>query len=649
MLCDGELTWTTGIICPAKISELNCDAATNNGTIFAKYAESGVNTIIPYSGGNQGSFKTQIILSTGVNGLTATLKEGLLENGNGNLKFEISGKPSESGIAKFNINIGGKTCAFSRTVLDKPISGNGPEVSDLEGNIYKTVYIGTQLWMAENLNVSKYNDGTKIPNYKNAGDWMNAKVGAWCYYGNDELKAKPNGKLYNWFVTNRLTNNDKNVCPIGWHVPSDGDWLILSDYLGGFQSAGEALKETGTTNWVAPNTFATNKTLFSAVPSGYRAESGHNADFFQLGTNAYIWTSTEFNSDMGRARFIYENKDLLDDFGNKKYGYSIRCVKDSNFYVPVKPIIGTVDEVDCNNINIESVTLGKSVNFTVDINYIDGNGGEFNRMINYSPIGDLTATIKGGVFNVGNGKVPLYIAGTPDFVGAGVINIIIGGKTCDLEIIVKDTINQGVYQGDIQDVDGNIYKTVKIGNQIWMAENLKTTSFNNGDKIPLITNQNDWTSLNSAARSSYNFLDKNNAIYGQLYNWNTVSISDKNVCPVGWHVPTDAEWEILSDYLKGREQAGGSLKSAGYKYWSSPNLGATNTSLFTGLPAGYMGNDGNFYNLNNHAHWWSSTVRDHRTAFARNLNASDYQFLRDFFLYGEEGRAGISIRCIKSE
>jgi uncharacterized protein (TIGR02145 family) len=135
-----------------------------------------------------------------------------------------------------------------------------------------------------------------------------------------------------------------------------------------------------------------------------------------------------------------------------------------------------------------------------------------------------------------------------------------------------------------KDVDGNVYNTVTIGAQVWMAENLRTTKYNDGTSIPLVTDSTKWSDLSTPAHCWYNN-DKASykATYGALYNWYTVATD--NLCPTGWHVPTTAEWQILKDYL-GSSVDGGKLKESGTTHWKSPNKGATNESGFTALPGG---------------------------------------------------------------
>jgi uncharacterized protein (TIGR02145 family) len=200
--------------------------------------------------------------------------------------------------------------------------GLGQNITDIDGNIYKTVYIGSQQWMAENLKVSKYNDGTVIPNITEDSKWSNLTSGAWSYYNNDAY-----GKLYNWYAVTKTTNGNKNVCPTGWHVPTDAEWMVLIDYLGGLTVAGGKMKEVGTTSWYSPNKDATNTSLFSALPGGYRGFDGNDGS---IGAHGFWWSSSEFSPDMAYNRYLYYNiGGNVSSHGNsKKYGFSVRCLRD---------------------------------------------------------------------------------------------------------------------------------------------------------------------------------------------------------------------------------------------------------------------------------------------------------------------------------
>jgi uncharacterized protein (TIGR02145 family) len=193
------------------------------------------------------------------------------------------------------------------------------------------------------------------------------------------------------------------------------------------------------------------------------------------------------------------------------------------------------------------------------------------------------------------------------------------------------------------DIDSNVYHTVTIGKQVWMVENLKTTRYRNGDPIHIITMAPEWDNLTFGACCDYANTPGNSKIYGKLYNWYAVNDSRK-IAPVGWHVPTTAEWNTLVNYLGGEKVACGKLKETGTNHWYSPNTGATNESGFTALPGGSRFYSGQFLQMGAIGFWWSSTKSSSGYAYFINLSFDEgslgyYKYLR---LNG-----GLSVRCVK--
>ena len=193
----------------------------------------------------------------------------------------------------------------------------------------------------------------------------------------------------------------------------------------------------------------------------------------------------------------------------------------------------------------------------------------------------------------------------------------------------------------VADVDNNHYRIVQIGSQVWMAENLKTTKFNDGTSIPLITDNNSW-SLPSPGYCWYSNDPTNKITYGALYNW--FSAGNVKLALVGWHIPTDDDWNLLTNFLGGQAIDGGKLKETGTTHWASPNAGATNSSGFTALPGGFRSSDGICYFLNEVGFFWSSTENDISTAGSFALISSDPTSTLGFI----DKREGYSIRCIRN-
>lgn len=212
----------------------------------------------------------------------------------------------------------------STTVIAK--YGNG--VNDIEGNKYKTVILGTQEWMGENLKTSKYNDGTDIPNVTDSIQWNKLTTGAWCNYNNTESLGKIYGKIYNWYVVSSVTNGNKNVCPTGWHIPSMNEWSILKKYLGSDTIAGGKMKDESTNYWESPNVGATNTSLFTALPGGAR-DGGYRSRFYGLKSYTAWWSSTDEEINFTGGCSIDQNSIIAYEYGDSKTsGLSIRCLKD---------------------------------------------------------------------------------------------------------------------------------------------------------------------------------------------------------------------------------------------------------------------------------------------------------------------------------
>ncbi len=206
----------------------------------------------------------------------------------------------------------------------------------------------------------------------------------------------------------------------------------------------------------------------------------------------------------------------------------------------------------------------------------------------------------------------------------------------------------------LTDIDGNTYTSVIIGGKEWMAENLKVTHYPNGDPIPLVTDNTAWDNLgNNNTDDAYCYYNNDvNSIYGALYtyaaaigdNWEKDLVENQGVCPDGWHLPSDAEWTELTDYLGGEAVAGGKLKEAGTTHWIAPNAGATNESGFTALPGGgRVGNYGTFFGLGYNGYWWSVTQGNNSKAWRRSLYCRNSVVSR----YFSNKSPGFSVRCVR--
>lgn len=193
-------------------------------------------------------------------------------------------------------------------------------VSDIDGNIYRTVKIGNQVWMAENLRVTRYNNGDSITNPLDDVSWKFAGVGAWCNYGNAPFLDTVYGKLYNWYAI----SDPRGIAPKGWRIPSAADWQLLVDSLGGKDSAGASIKEVSLL-WQQDNP-ANNKSKFSARPGGYR--DGYYGYFADINRLCYFWSSLPSNESFSLCVQLFHYNKVVSIFGTRiASGMSIRCIK----------------------------------------------------------------------------------------------------------------------------------------------------------------------------------------------------------------------------------------------------------------------------------------------------------------------------------
>lgn len=205
-------------------------------------------------------------------------------------------------------------------------------VKDFDGNVYTPIKIGTQTWYKENLNVSKYADGTLIPEVNDPEQWSKLTTGAWCYLDDDSSNGENLGKLYNWYAvagiydTNSLINSSlrKKLAPQGNHIPSDSEWTTMINSLG--SNAGGKMKEIGTDYWIDTDDNVTNSSFFTGRPCGICIKNG---SFYFVGEFGYWWTSTSKDNETSWNRSLgYNSNVVCRSFDEKNYGFSVRFIKD---------------------------------------------------------------------------------------------------------------------------------------------------------------------------------------------------------------------------------------------------------------------------------------------------------------------------------
>jgi uncharacterized protein (TIGR02145 family) len=650
----------------------------NNGTML----QIPISTIdsINYYNNNPGSPASLTTLAIGNINSNSAASGGIITNDGGSpitqrgLCWSTSQFPTTAnytaaegkGIGSFAINITGldaNTTYFVRafaintsgtmygnqvsfTTLQIPV--NPGTIIDTSGNSYPTVTIGTQVWMAENLRTTKYRDGSNIPIVTAKTQWENNYLNddslpMMCWYNNDQTgyySANKFGALYNWYAINPATNGNKNVCPTGWHIPSDAEWTTLTTFLGGESVAGGKMKTTGTQFWITPNVGATNSSGFSGLPGGYRYYDGF---FYVIDGLGYWWSSTEkstYNAWFRILNYAYGSTYRTDD--NKANGYSVRCVMDYP---------ATLTTLAVSNIRANTATSGGKVissgGSPVTKSGICWSTTQNPTTANYTALASSTTDS----FSVNlTGLAP----NTTYYVRAYAINII---GTAYGEQVSFTTLKT------VSDASGNTYPIVTIGTQVWMAENLRTTKYTDGSNIPVVNDSVQWANNYNKGNPLQNpmmcWYSNDQATYtsnkfGALYNWYAINPAfngNKNVCPTGMHMPTNAEWNRLLKYLDPSADttcnscnqstiAGGIMKSVGTQYWLSPNTYATDNFGFSGLPGGSRGYDGKFYAIGQYGFWWSSNAWFRRLVY-------NFGYVYSSSSTNPIYTSGFSVRCLK--
>ena len=452
-----------------------------------------------------------------------------------------SGTKFSSSSAKYSSSIVAKSSSSSATSSSDNVIGPvevtvGSITDSRDGQTYKTVKIGTQTWMAENLNYkadsSKCGGGNEwdegdCTKYGRLYTWAAAmdSVGAW----------SSDGKGCGLGSTCSPTGTVRGVCPEGWHLPDSAEWHVLIDLGGGEKVAGKVLKSSSGWNNDEKSVGSTDEFLFSALPAGYFSEGGH---FDFVNNVAFFWSSTKVDSNNVYGLYLhYNGGGAYLNYNYNDYGFSVRCLKDDVSEQSAKSSSSTATSSSFKVVDPAEVTLGSMTDSR----------------------------------------------------------------------------------------DGQTYKTVTVGTQTWMAENLNFDPGLGGSDDA----KYEWSWC-------YNDEPKNCAVAGRLYTWTAA----KSACPSGWHLPSMAEWETLFNAVGGQSTAGEILKSTSGWY---NNGNGTDAFSFSALPAGHRGSNG-YYNLEGYnANFWSSTEFSSYYAYDMYLlYGYDYAYRDNVDKY-----CGFSVRCLK--
>lgn len=542
-------------------------------------------------------------------------------------------------------------------------------VTDIENNTYTTVLIGAQCWMKENLRTTKYADNTQIEN----GTETSNNVAYWYYPDDNECNKQSYGLLYNWkAVMRNASYSDSNpsgvqgICPTGWHVPSAAEWEQLKDYVRsqnqyvcGSSTTNIAKALAATTGWLSSSTTcavgntpsSNNATGFSALPAG----SFYGSAYYDFGSYfRFHSSSTDVSSTIySWILFLYYNH-TYPGLSNilKSTGCSVRCLRDS--------VTLTVTTTAATNITATSAICGGNV---------IADGGD-------------TVTARGVCWSTSQNPT-LNDSHTTEGSGIGNFTSSLTGLTDNTVYYVRAyaTNSNGTAYGDeksfttfacgtatIVDAENHTYHTVQIGTQCWMKENLRTTKYADSTVIE--------HGYSISTTTAYWYYPNNNfgnsGTYGLLYNWKAVmrdaSYCNYNpsgvqgICPTGWHVPSDAEWIQLTDYVSSRIQYRCSENSsniakalAGTAWWTNYTetdtgrecfpgyqMTSNNATGFSAIPGGYCSGSTNYF-FGTSATFWSATECSSDNAYFRSLrynNAGVYSDERSKYV-------GHSVRCIR--
>ena len=555
---------------------------------------------------------------------------------NDNTNF-ISGEVSKDVGFSVRCVMNAETDSVDYTIDEKSCPGTAT-VTDIDGNTYGTVQIGEHCWMRSNLRATRYADGTAVP----AGNMNFSKTEPYYYdfsgLGSDGTSQffplSKRGYLYNWAAamhgaasSNTNPSQVQGICPDGWHVPSNEEWTQLENYVksqsqyscctdvfGNNDCIVKAL--TSTMGWKSyssgcypgNNPSANNATGFNAIPVGNYANNGG-----QCATErTWFLSSTEKDSASIYYCMLWYNGNYLGRFSTPKdKGFSVRCLRN-----------------DCGTHNVETASVVESPSYTWHGQTYTEDGTYTYAYFNDAGCRSVdTLKLKINYFTVDEKSCP----GTPS----------------------------------VTDVDGNMYSTVQIGDQCWMRSNLRATHYADGTAIPI---------GNNSSNTDPYYYDYSNQRFtlrerGYLYNWpaamhgaassNTVPSNVQGICPDGWHLPSDAEWTNLENYVKSQSQywCGGNSSNIakaiastyGWKYYNTDgcypgtDTATNNATGFGAIPAGLFHNGGYYGACYELCGLWSATQYGATTAYYRGFRYSSYNIGRT----NEEKCKGYSVRCLK--
>ena len=587
----------------------------------------------------------------------------------------------------------------SPVVVDEKSCPGTPTVTDHEGNVYATVQIGNQCWMRDNLRTTTSpSTGTYIIPVAGASYTTSGKQARW-YSDDSATFASMNfGLLYNWNAAVDTFNTDygetsvitdesvgsvfaiftghrRGICPAGWHLPSDAEWTTLTNYVssqsgytcgGSSSNIAKALASKGEWNTseascvVGNDPSTNNATGFTAIPAGYHI----TMSFSGVRSNTSFWSSTQDNSSLALDRHLnYDLASVGRYYSHKRDYFSVRCLRDDGGVSVTKP---TVNTGEVSEVLETTAVCGGEVT-------ADGGAPVTARGVCWSTLQNPTVDDSHTVDGSGTGSFTSNItgltAGTTYYVRAYATNS--AGTAYGDEVSFITEATTPIVHGQpcpgtptVTDHDGNVYATVQIGDQCWMKENLRTTHFADGTSIPAGGNIYSTT-------TSYYYDYSSSGIplseRGYLYNWpaamhgsassSAIPSGVQGICPTGWHLPSDAEWTALTDYVGANYACGGDSYNtakalASTTGWNTStnncatgnDQSANNASGFGVVPAGYWYNAGvEIGGAGDVAYFWSATLSSSSYVYDRYLSYSN----TGVYQHSSTKGYGRSIRCLR--
>ncbi|MCX6269833.1 MAG: hypothetical protein NTU44_01190 [Bacteroidetes bacterium] len=532
----------------------------------------------------------------------------------------------------------GNELSFTAAEPYVPVACGDTLTDSRDGTKYTTVQIGTQCWMKQNLNIGSMINGT-------SDQTDNGTIEKYCY-SNSESYCSIYGGLYQWneMMQYSTIQGTKGICPTGWHLPTEAEWCMLTSFLDSTVNC-NTIGESGTdaggkmkslTIWNPTNVGATNSSGFTGLPGGYRYSGGG----FSAYNFGYFWSSTEASATTSWDRSLFQFSAQITRAADNKdlFGFSVRCLQDS-IQVPIEPA----------NPSPPSGALEQPLNSPLSWTFPNFGGGPYTYNVFFGNSEPLPL-VSGNQGNITYTPTELdyhtqYYWKVQVITNSGYVY---EGPVWYF-VTEEPPVTPACGSPFVDSRDGQTYNTVQIGTQCWMKQNLSIGLQVQSGISWDGTFFSDCSNNNIIEKYCYDNLSPNCEIYVVLYYWNemmqySTTPGLQGICPAGWHLPADTEWNQLSNFLGGDLISGGKLKQEGTTHWNTPNTGATNTSQFTAFAAGQRLPQGGFTVMGNQTGFWSSTQGTGSVALVKLLG---YDAEGLFPATGQK-TMGYSVRCVRN-